>query len=105
MPLLCVQGDKVTAVSFTPSNPLVTSTEFVTVGGSNQIIVVGDDVESHTNFIPNPDIVHASPSMTSQQQSFFKISGKLVILNGDRSSCDPSHIILAGTQDFITVTP
>jgi hypothetical protein len=106
MAFLCIQGDTVTAVNFTPSNPAVTATAFVTVGtNKDKIIVEGDLVDTHTNFTPNPNIIHSDAAIASEKQSFFKISEKFVILNEDESTCDSTHIILAASQNFINVIP
>jgi hypothetical protein len=116
MPLACIQGDllDVTAappgyLPFTPNPASITATGFATIN-SNNIMLQGDVVIEHTATHAttpqfNPPIVHTGATMTSTQQSFFRVSNKLVVLNTDPSTCDGSHTVSALTQGFVNVIP
>lgn len=104
MSYVATDPDTVLASDYTPYNPGITATGFATIS-NHKIIVKGDSVDSHTNFTPNPDIVHSTQTINNTSgQVFFKVDGKEVILLNDEATCSSSHKITSTSQTFVNVT-
>jgi hypothetical protein len=115
MPLTCANGDLLDVTSsppgylpFTPNPATITATGFATIN-SNKIMLQGDIVASHTAIHATnpqlfPNIVHTG-TVISSQQTFFRVSNRLVVLDLDKSSCDTTHFVEAKIQTFVNVIP
>lgn len=99
MPEVITDLDTLSAAPFVPATPDIVATGFVNVNGS-KVAVNGDLVASHTNFAPNPDVVHAGATL-SASQSFVRVNGKPVIVRGDSATCSHSNSI--STQVFFRI--
>lgn len=94
-----INTDTLSASPFVPSTPDIVATGFVNVNG-NKVVVNGDSVVSHTNFSPDPDVVHSGAAMISSQ-SYVRINGKSVVRRGDSASCSHSNSI--SSQSFFRI--
>jgi hypothetical protein len=108
MPLAVTDEDgvNVSAGGFLPNPADIVASAFATItrsGGSAQKIVLnGDAVQTHSDSVPT---VHAGATTVSSIQSFFTVNSVRVILIGDKSSCDTSHLVTGTAQQFVNVIP
>jgi uncharacterized Zn-binding protein involved in type VI secretion len=108
MPLAVTDEDgvNVSAGGFSPNPADIAASGFATItrsGGSAQKIARnGDSVQTHSNSVP---VTHSGATMISSVQYFFTVNSIRVILIGDKSSCDTSHLVTGTAQQFVNVIP
>lgn len=81
---IAVNTDTVSVSPFTPT-PVLTNVRFVKVNGQG-VVLVGDSVPTHTDFAPNPDIIH-SGATTNSTQYYVRVNGVPIVVNGSTTSC------------------
>ena len=86
---IAVNTDTVSVAPFTPT-PVLSNGRFVRVNGQG-VVLVGDSVDTHTDFIPTPDIIHAGATTTSTQ-AYVRVDGVAIVVNSSPTSC--AHMVV-----------
>jgi uncharacterized Zn-binding protein involved in type VI secretion len=89
MTKVAVNTNTVSVSPFTPT-PVLTNTRFVKINGLG-VVLVGDSVDTHTDFGPIPDVIHSGATTTSTQ-SYVKVNGVAVVVNNSPTTC--SHTVV-----------